>query len=323
MQQIYTETLTLSDLNQKTFSGRFNDNAVFCLTIEKERCTFEISNGIYQVETHIDKPDPFGTWYIAGITDMAPDYELFVQAINRKPKDAFVYRKDGRLVLNRPESLSPDDWKKISAAFNKLGYDIGDRHDTKDILTNIARRTGRGYPLQKDQQEAIEKLFYDTSDKTDTTWLEKADEIERKAIIMFGTTPVHNLAGYITRHGHMLNFSHEGHQRDIDHREVDELFEDEEIENKPGSNTAALVKFMNLGNIRSSTNGIEISVPPTPAQRKVIIQKIKDMDDDLYVDFSSPTGSIVCGKHFDFPTDPNDVLQTIDLYFENGRIEKR
>ena len=87
--------------------------------------------------------------------------------------------------------------------------------------------------------------------------------IEERAKKYYGTTDVFEFAGYILHDGIMLNFSHEGRQRDVDHRDIGEFF-------KKAQGVEAMVKFMKRGNIRCMCDlqgyRFEFIVPPTKEQ---------------------------------------------------------
>lgn len=87
--------------------------------------------------------------------------------------------------------------------------------------------------------------------------------IEERAKKFYGTTEYFELAGYLLENGEMLNLSHEGYQRDQDHRNIGFFFE-------KASGTDAMVKFMNRGNIRVSCHNtdycFELSKKPTQLQ---------------------------------------------------------
>lgn len=71
--------------------------------------------------------------------------------------------------------------------------------------------------------------------------------IEMRAKKEYGTTEVFEFAGWLLKDGDMLNFSHEGYQRDDDHRSIAQFF-------SKVQGTEALYKFMRRGNIRCNCN---------------------------------------------------------------------
>ena len=95
--------------------------------------------------------------------------------------------------------------------------------------------------------------------------------------------------------GVFLNFSGDGIQRDRDHREI-RLAYDEcgvEIHDEPGSNVAAMIRFMDQGNIRLMNRGADISTCPNGMQWGPLeTYLLATGEDDVYIDLSvSGSGS--------------------------------
>ena len=293
--------------------GEFDDGTAYSLAVDSAKAIYMIDSHGALDATSERRNKMCGFWSIELDDNI---YNLFVETPNRKPTDAFTYTKNGKLILTNPDYLSPKDWDCIAGAFNMLGYGLESPEIARSIFTRLSNENPIGYILQPDQQLAVEKLIYHK--EKSTNWEEKAKMMEAKAIQHFGLTENHEHAGYITRNGSMLNFSHEGYQRDMDHRDINEIFEDDEIERDIGSNTAYMIQFMNLGNIRTSDTGLDIAVPPTDAQKRVIRNKCRELFGDIYIDFSSPTGSTVASRHFPYGTPIAAIIYTIDAYFETG-----
>lgn len=91
--------------------------------------------------------------------------------------------------------------------------------------------------------------------------------IEERARKYFGETEIFEFAGYILEDGTMLNFSHEGFQRDEDHRTIGQFY-------SKASGTEAMCKFMRRGNIRCSCDNnnycFEFSKYPTEKQWQIL-----------------------------------------------------
>lgn len=71
--------------------------------------------------------------------------------------------------------------------------------------------------------------------------------VENLAVKEFGETKIFAFAGYILPDGRMLNFSHEGYQRDDDHRIVGQFF-------KKHQGTDAMLEMMRRGSVRVNCN---------------------------------------------------------------------
>lgn len=81
-------------------------------------------------------------------------------------------------------------------------------------------------------------------------------KLEDRLVQKYGLTDDPILALWILRDGRVVNGSHEGKQRDIDHRDIGELFKPSVFEQRAkktgpyGSGTVYMDKFMRRGNIR-------------------------------------------------------------------------
>lgn len=305
---------TPDELTEGTFlRGIFQDRTPFSFDLTNGQASLQIEGCPY---TSVPQNNIQGLW--STVNEKGDTYEIYLELTGRDPWTAFLPTGD-RLALVHPENLSPSDWTKIAGSFHKLGYDIRDWQDAKDRFTYLTER-GRsagnpGYMLQPDQQQAVEQIYHKRpKPKTDA---KLAADLEQKALSHFGQTYIHAHAGYLTPNGYLLNFSHEGYQRDMDHRVISEIFETmPDFQDLSGNE--AMYLFMNMGNIRVHTCGINLIMPPTNAQRKILLLKFKRLDDEAYVDFSSPTGTIASSARFPLGTPAHQILQTIDRYFETG-----
>lgn len=316
-------TIPAAMLSRRQISdGRFEDGTEYRLECSHGNAVLTIIGNGFKETVAANADELLGLWSVD--TDDGT-YRIFVQTEDRNPFDAFERRPDGRLRLVSPELLSPSDWSAIAGAFNRLGYATNDAETARLAFTR--RSAGRGCILQPDQQEAVETLFGGKAED-DSEWAEAAGKMERLAIERFGTTDVQEFAGFITRNGSMLDFSYEGRQRDMDHREVNDLFDEWDgpiepnIGDRPGANSGNLIRFMNLGNIRVSDTGIDLSVEPTDAQRRTIARKAAHRHGELNVDFSAKSGTTVGSLRFPIGTSASAILGAIDRYFETGFVEQ-
>lgn len=139
--------------------------------------------------------------------------------------------------------------------------------------------------------------------------------IEERAKRYYGLTEVPQFAGYLLKDGKMLNFSHEGRQRDCDHRDIAQFFTNSE--NK-WSGTPFLYKFMRRGNIRCSCDnccyGFEFAKIPTREQWKILKQLHKEAEDlglAFIIEKEMPGHRI---KKFDFCDFTTYIKQHADYY---------
>lgn len=93
--------------------------------------------------------------------------------------------------------------------------------------------------------------------------------IEQRLLKDWGTTGDPRMATWMLADGTLVNGSHEGRQRDVDHREINEYYKPSKRA-VPGSGMLYVLKFMRRGNVRVCCNdycyGVEMIKPPTRSQ---------------------------------------------------------
>jgi len=141
--------------------------------------------------------------------------------------------------------------------------------------------------------------------------------IESRAEEMFGVTSNLDLAGYITTQGKLLRFSSDGHMRDIDHREIVDCFDDGDL---PATYGAGLIAYMNMGAIRLSPFGIDISVCPTEAQWPALRHKANNLQGEMVIDFSKEDGNCAGSCTFRRYTPFEEIKRTIVEYYNTDAL---
>lgn len=317
------KTITLSEKeiqNGLSLTGKFEDNTPYELSVENDNVTFSIPD---TNSVTVPKNEMFGIWTIQTEENT---YTLFLQHPNRKLEDAFCHVKnkntdEDQMFLCNPDKISPDEWQTIAGEFHKLGYDLNNANQARNCFTRLTKAGKQinkiGYCLQPDQQKVINKILGKTENTQTPFFHMTQNRLESRAVRHFGTTFSYKTAGYITPNGYLLLFSHEGYQRDMDHREVATLFE-----NMPKmqdmSPTQLMYVFMGLGNIRLSINSLNMVLPPTEKQREIIKNIAKACKGEIYLDFSTSTGIHAQSAQFKLGTNPGTILHTIDTYFKTG-----
>lgn len=233
-------------------------------------------------------------------------------------------RRGGRLVLVRPSELSRAEWTRFGGELRRLGYGTDRPWKAKDRLTALCLDNqaggGPGFQLMPDQQEAAERLFFGkpAGHGLDAAQAARLDEA---AFVLYGSTDDPDMAGYITPSGTMLNFSVEGRQRDIDHREVSELFENEPDppEDEPGGNRACMDRLISLGFIRLTICGIDLCREPTEAQYRALARACRSWNDQpVQLEFSSPSGLRAASATIPPMTPFREVRGAIESFVRTG-----
>ena len=176
---------------------------------------------------------------------------------------------------------------------------------------------------QKDLRARIDSANEQSRDEfmrsvDDLTDRQKA-KYAQKAADTFGTTERVNLASYILTNGEMLDFSEGQGYRIKDHREISEILDMPDSAEYSDS----LIYFMNMGNIRMQTYGIDISAAPNAEQisrlRDVIPEIMKD-NDEFSVDFSKKNGYSAGSVTYPKGTATSKILSDINKFFESGTV---
>lgn len=149
---------------------------------------------------------------------------------------------------------------------------------------------------------------------------EFAKKYASKAARRFGTTSRFDLAGYLTVTGSLLDFSQRQGYRVQDHREIASVldFLPEYAEYSDG-----MIEFMNLGNIRMQSYGIDIAKAPNSKQKSALRRFFNSLDGEVTVDFSRADGGTAGSIDYVEGTRADRILNDIDRYFSTGVVPEQ
>ena len=197
------------------------------------------------------------------------------------------------------------EWTHKSGLYDKskrMSEIIGEQKDIRAALDNEKELSRDAY------MKSIENL----------TEKEKMDFVN-KAVERFGTTNRVSLASYLMLNGKMLDFSEGQGYRVQDHREISEILDMPDTTGYSDS----LIAFMNMGNIRLQTYGIDISQAPNQSQKTAlrnIIAQVMRENDEFSVDFSKSNGYTDGSVTYPKGTATTKILSDIDNYFKTGVV---
>lgn len=226
--------------------------------------------------------------------------------------------KQSEAYLNFLDSISLLQGEELDKAVKEYG-----EWTRKSGLYDMSKRMSEIIGEQKDIRAALDnekELSRDAYMKSieNLTEKEKMDFVN-KAVKRFGTTNRLNLASYLMLNGKMLDFSEGQGYRVQDHREISEILDMPETTGY----SDGLIAFMNMGNIRLQTYGIDISQAPNQAQKSAlrdIISQIMRNEDEFNVDFSKTNGYTDGSVTYPKGTATSKILADIDSYFETGVV---
>ena len=187
------------------------------------------------------------------------------------------------------------------------------------VTKRMSEITGEQKDLRAKIDSANEQLRDEFMRSVDDLTDRQKAEYAQKAVDTFGTTERVDLASYILINGEMLDFSEGQGYRVKDHREISEILDMPDSAEYSDS----LIYFMNMGNIRMQTYGIDISAAPNAEQisrlRDVIPEIMKD-NDEFSVDFSKKNGYSAGSVTYPKGTATSKILSDINEFFESGTV---
>ena len=146
---------------------------------------------------------------------------------------------------------------------------------------------------------------------------EEISKYASKAARKFHTTSRLKLAGYLTTNGSMLDFSEGQGYRVQDHRQISEILDLPEY----AGYSDGMIVFMNMGNIRLQTYGIDIAAMPNAKQitalRSIIPEVMREYD-EFTVDFSTKRGYTDGSVTYPRGIATARIISDIKSYFETG-----
>lgn len=153
---------------------------------------------------------------------------------------------------------------------------------------------------------------------------EDSKTLRDNAARYFGTTYNWRTTGYLTTDGKRLDFSgvHNGApsngQRNSDHREIVDVYDEAGIGNYSGSE--AMIDFMRRGNIRISPEsaGINLQKIPTEEQQKMLKQFISRNAGEVIVDIDNEYGDTINTLEFDRGTRADTIILEIVEAIKKG-----
>ena len=148
---------------------------------------------------------------------------------------------------------------------------------------------------------------------------EEVSKFVQKAVRKYRTTQRLDRAGYLLTTGSMLDFSDGQGYRVKDHREISEVLDLPDY----AQYADGMITFMNMGNIRLQTYGIDISAMPNSKQissLRGIISDVMREYDEFTVDFSKPNGNSDGSVTYPKGVASARILSDIKAYFETGVV---
>ncbi len=235
----------------------------------------------------------------------APEYTALMDAISEG-------RASKKSLLDKPEALK-QALDAYSAWQEESGY--------SDVIHRMEELRGDMKTLRGQLDSAKEQAVKEAKAAVRAGYSESmAKQYATKAARKFGTTNNFDLAGYLTVNGTLLDFSDRQGYRVRDHREITDVLD---FLPEDHGYSDGMIEFMNLGNIRLQSYGIDISKAPNSAQRSMLRKFFQSKNGDVAVDFSDENGRSAGSLEYNRGTSADRILNDIDTYFETGGIPEQ
>ena len=260
---------------------------------------------------------------------------------NRKESEAEAELTRLREQYNEAFRIEREAKKKVDAIGNFPRYDemldiISNKNNKEEIDSILAEyskwQEESGYKAAYEELSNLEKntrnlrrdidVMEDNLSKALRERKYSEEEISsfvQKAVRKYHTTYSLNRAAYLLTTGSMLDFSEGQGYRVKDHREISEVLNLPEY----AQYSDGMIVFMNMGNIRLQTYGIDISAMPNDKQISAlrgIISSVMREYDEFTVDFSKPNGNSDGSVTYPKGVATSRIISDIKSYFETGKV---
>lgn len=185
-----------------------------------------------------------------------------------------------------------------------------------EINRKLTEAKEKAKELMKKINKLEESLHSDFMKSIESFSEEEVSKYVSKAVRKFKTTSRFDLAGYLTTTGSLLDFSDGQGYRVRDHREIKEVLDMPEYARYSDS----MIAFMNMGNIRLQSYGVDISKMPNSKQMAVLRRFFNSLNGEVVVDFSLPDGNSAGSIEYPENTKADRILNDIKKYFETGVV---
>lgn len=245
-----------------------------------------------------------------------------------KEKQNQIY--SASMELRKFDATAAQD--KLNAVIGKKGVTEQELDQALQEYANWEKESGyadasKKLSALKDEERLIRREIQKVEDRLHDELKEQIahwdeEDVKKyvaKAVRKYRTTARLEKASYLVTTGSMLDFSDGQGYRVKDHREISEILDLPDY----AEYSDGMIAFMNMGNIRLQTYGIDVSAMPNAKQfstlRDIIFTVMRE-NDEFSVDFSKTdgysAGSVTYGKG----TSTSKIIADIKSYFETGVV---
>lgn len=240
--------------------------------------------------------------------------QIYSAAMELKKFDSKAEQDKLYAVMDK-EGVSQEEIDKALQEYSKWSIESG----YNEAFKKQSALKDEEKALRREIQKIENKLHDELKEQIASFSDEDVKKYVSKAVRKYHTTSRLENASYLLTTGSMLDFSEGQGYRIKDHREISEILDLPDY----AQYSDGMIAFMNMGNIRLQTYGIDVSAMPNSKQLSAlrdIISKVMRDSDEFSVDFSKTdgysAGSVTYGKG----TSASKIIADIKAYFETGVV---
>lgn len=240
--------------------------------------------------------------------------QIYSASMELRKFDAKV-EEDKLYSVMRRDGVSKEELDGALQEYSKWSTESG----YGEVSERLSTLKDEEKTLRREIQKVEDRLHEELKEQISHFSEEDVKKYVSKAVRKYHTTSRLENASYLLTTGSMLDFSDGQGYRVKDHREISEILDLPDY----AEYSDGMIAFMNMGNIRLQTYGIDISAMPNAKQISAlrdIIFKVMRENDEFSVDFSKTdgysAGSVTYGKG----TSTSKIVTDIKNFFENGVV---
>ena len=240
--------------------------------------------------------------------------QIYSATMELRKFDAKAEEEKLYAVMNK-EGVSKEELDAALQEYKKWGEESGyaAAYEKQSALKDEEKQ------LRREIQKVEDKLHDELKEQIAHWDEEDVKKYVAKAVRKYHTTTNLAKASYLVTTGSMLDFSDGQSYRVKDHREISEILDLPDY----AEYSDGMIAFMNMGNIRLQTYGIDVSAMPNDKQFSAlrdIIFKVMRENDEFSVDFSKTDGYSAGSVTYSKGTSTSKIVADIKSYFETGVV---
>ena len=249
------------------------------------------------------------------LSDRDSEYQSLYDNVQEYRKEYRTAQEELKKYKVPDINFDAEDMDAEIEKFNKWQEESG--------YLKASKKSENVYDKLRDAERKLQNLADELRNEMYTDFTEEdVKKYVSKAVRKYHTTSLLSRASYLTTTGSMLDFSDGQGYRVKDHREISEILDLPDY----AEYSDGMITFMNMGNIRLQSYGVDISTMPNTKQMSAlrsIIYKLMNDNGEFYLDVSDYRGNNVFSMTYGEKTSVSKIVADIKNYFDKGTIPEQ